>query len=178
MRTFNKRGDYGETSLLFGVRVLKNDLRCEAYGTLDEAVSAMGLARSYCKRVPAETLMDLQRKLFKVGAELATSPEYYERLAGRGDTITCGMADELEKQIEELESLMEMPQAFVLPGAATGAAAIDMARAIVRRAERRVVDLVQAGAVTNREVERFLNRLADLLFTLARYEESGRRVYV
>lgn len=178
VKTFNKRGDQGETSLLYGVRVPKNDARCEAYGTLDEAVSAIGLARSYCKRVPPDVLLDLQRKVFKVGAELATPKEHYDKLAGRGGTITASMADELEKQIEDLESKMEMPQAFVLPGAATGAAALDMARAIIRRAERRVVDLVQSGAVTNGEVERFLNRLADLLFTLARFEESDKRMYV
>ncbi|MDO8473161.1 MAG: cob(I)yrinic acid a,c-diamide adenosyltransferase [Dehalococcoidia bacterium] len=178
MKTFNKRGDHGETSLLYGVRVPKNDPRCEAYGTVDEVVSALGLARCYCKRVPADTLLDLQRGLFKVGAELATPPEHYHKLVASGGTITPEMADGLEKQIVDLECKVEMPRAFILPGAVPGAAALDLSRAVVRRAERRVVDLVQSGEVKNAEVERFLNRLADLLFTLARYEEADKRICV
>ncbi len=178
MRTFNKKGDQGETSLLYGVRVPKNHPRCEAYGTIDEVVSALGLARCFCKRVPGDALLELQRGLFKVGAELATSLEHYEKLVSRGGAITSEMTDDLEKQIVDLENKTEMPQAFVLPGAISGSATLDMARAILRRAERRVVDLVQAGEVRNGEVERYLNRMADLLYALARYEEGQKRLYV
>ncbi|MBI2859084.1 MAG: cob(I)yrinic acid a,c-diamide adenosyltransferase [Chloroflexi bacterium] len=178
MKTFDKKGDKGETSLLYGVRVPKNHPRCEANGTIDEAVSAIGLARCFCKRIPPETLTVLQRGLFKVGAELATPLEHYEKLQARGGCITADMPDQIEIQIVEMESRIEMPQAFVLPGAVLGAAALDMARAVLRRAERRVVDLVQSGQVSNPEVERYLNRMADLLFTLARYEEDRNGVHV
>lgn len=173
MKTFNKRGDGGETSLLHGVRVPKNHPRCEAYGTIDEVVSALGVAKGLCRRVDAKTLLALQRGLFKVGAELATPREHYSRFAGRGGAVAREMVEALERQISELEAGMEMAQAFVLPGGTPGSAALDMARSILRRAERRVVDLVQGGEVTNPEVESYLNRMADLLFTLARYEEEG-----
>lgn len=178
MKTFNKKGDKGETSLLHGVRVPKNHPRCEAYGTVDEVVSALGVARCLCQRVKPETLLDLQRGLFKVGAELATPREHHAKLVARGGAVTRDMVDGIERQIVDLEATMEMPHAFVLPGAVSGAAALDVARAVLRRAERRVVDLVQAGEVSNEEVESYLNRMADLVFTLARYEEGGKSLYV
>lgn len=178
MKTFNTKGDQGETSLLYGVRVPKNHPRCEAYGTIDEVVSALGLARCFCKRVPADMLMELQRGLFKVGAELATPQEHYDKLVAAGNAVGPELADAMEKHIVEFEARMEMPSAFVLPGAVAGAAALDMARAVLRRAERRVVDLVKLGEVKNENVERCVNRMADLLFTLARFEEAGQRLYV
>ncbi|MEW6034614.1 MAG: cob(I)yrinic acid a,c-diamide adenosyltransferase [Chloroflexota bacterium] len=178
MKTFNKRGDKGETSLLYGVRVPKSHPRCEAYGAIDEAVSALGLAGAFCKRVGQDVLQGLQRELFIVGAELATPPEHYHKLQERGGTVTSAMVDALERRVDEYEARTEMPRAFVLPGAAAGAAALDLARAILRRAERRVVELSQGGEVKNEEVCRYLNRLADLLYTLARFEEGERRLYV
>ena len=178
MKTFNKKGDLGETSLLYGVRVPKNHPRCEAYGTIDEAASALGLARCSCKRVTGELLLQLQRGLFKVGSELATPKEHYVQAVAREGVINSEMVDELETMIDDFEVRAEMPQAFVVPGASPGAAALDMARAILRRAERRVVDLTQAGEVKNEEVGRYVNRMADLLFTLARWEEGGQWLYV
>lgn len=172
MKTFNKRGDQGETSLLYGVRVTKSDVRPEAYGTIDEAVSTLGLARSWTQKRVQDIIYSLQRELFIVGAELATTPEHYEKLASRGNVVTPKMVQRLEDLIDELEAEVEMPHAFIIPGSCPSAAALDMARAIIRRAERRAVSLKQANSLPNEEVIKYLNRLADLVFTLARYEEA------
>jgi len=172
MKTFNKRGDQGETGLLYGVRVAKSDARPEAYGTIDEAVSTLGLARSWAQKRVQEIIHSLQRELFIVGAEMATTAEHYEKLVSRGNVVTPQMVQRLEDLIDELEAEVEMPRAFVIPGACPSAAALDMARAIIRRAERRAVSLRQANSLPNEEVLKYLNRLADLVFTLARYEET------
>lgn len=173
MKTFNKKGDEGETSLLFGDRVAKSDPRCEAYGTIDEAVSFLGLARHFCRPEVKEIILSLQQELFTVGAELATPAEHYSKLVKKGKTVTPQMVQRLENRIEEFEGKVKMPEAFVIPGASAGSAALDFARTIVRRAERRVVALKEAGTVKNDEILKYLNRLADLIFTLARYEERG-----
>ena len=172
MKTFNKRGDQGETSLLYGVRVAKSDARPEAYGTIDEAVSTLGLARSWSQKRVQDIIYSLQRELFIVGAEMATTTEHYEKLVSRGNVVTSQMVQRLEDLIDELEAEVEMPRAFVIPGACPSAAALDLARAIIRRAERRAVSLRQANSLPNEEVLKYLNRLADLIFTLARYEEA------
>lgn len=168
MKTFNKRGDQGETSLLYGTRVAKSDARPEAYGTVDEAVSTLGLARCWASKRSQEIILPLQRELFIVGAEMATPSEHYEKLKSK---VTPQMVQHLEDLIDELETEVEMPKAFILPGGCPCSAALDMARAIVRRAERRAVSLRQANSLPNEEVLKYLNRLADLLFTLARYED-------
>ncbi|MBI2857225.1 MAG: cob(I)yrinic acid a,c-diamide adenosyltransferase [Chloroflexi bacterium] len=178
MKTFNKRGDKGETSLLYGERVPKSHPRCEAYGTIDEVVSALGLARCFCTRVDRETLVALQRGLFAVGAELATPLEHREKLVSRGTAVTPEMVADLEKRIDELEARTPMPEAFVLPGGAPGAAALDLARAMLRRAERRAVALAASGEIANESVTSYLNRMADLIFALARYEEGEARIHV
>ena len=171
MKTFNKKGDRGETSLLFGDRVAKSDPRCEAYGTIDEAVSFLGLARHFCQPEIKDIIFSLQQELFVVGAELATPPEHYEKLAKKQKNVNPEMVQRLEALIEEFEAKVEMPKAFIIPGGGSaGSAALDVARTIIRRAERRVVALKQAGLVKNDEVLKYLNRLADLIFTLARYE--------
>ena len=172
MKTFNKRGDQGETSLLFGSRVPKSDPRCEAYGTIDEAVSALGVARNWVTPRIKPILLSLGEELFTVGAEMATPPEQYPQLVKRFKTVTAAMVDKLEKLIDEFEGEIEIPKAFIIPGGCQGSASLDMARTIVRRAERRGVELKQAGMLPNDEVLKYLNRLADLIFTLARYEDK------
>ena len=174
MKTFNKKGDEGQTSLLYGGRVAKSDIRCEAYGTIDEAVSALGLARHFCMPEVGDIILSLQRELFLVGAELATPEERYSELAKKKNVVTSEMVQRLENLIDDLEARVEMPQAFVIPGGASaGSAALDVARTVIRRAERRVVTLKDAAMVRNDEVMKYLNRLADLIFTLARYEEMA-----
>lgn len=173
MKTFNKRGDGGETSLLFGARVAKSDPRCEAYGTIDEAVSILGLARHFCGPEIKDIVFTLQKELFTVGAELATPGEHYARLAERGKTVTRDMVERLENLIEQFEAKLKMPETFIIPGSgSTGSAVLDIGRTVIRRAERRVVALKEDGLIKNAELLKYLNRLADLIFTLARYEDS------
>jgi len=176
MKTFNKKGDSGETSLLYGDRVAKSDARCEAYGTIDEVVSTLGLARQFCQPEVKLIVFEIQKELFVVGAELATPAEHYEKLAAKGNVVTVEMTQRLENWINEFEAKVKMPDAFVIPGGrGAGSAALDMARAIIRRAERRIVSLKQSGVAVNDEVLKYINRLADLLFTLARYQEAQER---
>lgn len=173
MKTFDKRGDKGETSLLYGGRVPKSDPRCEAYGTIDEAVSALGLARALAKKeqVP-EILYGIQQDLFVVGSELATAADQYHKLRAKHGVVTAEMVDRLESLIDGFEAETEMPKVFVIPGSSPSSAALDLARTIIRRVERRVVELKRDNMVQNERVLEYLNRLADLVFTLARYEEA------
>lgn len=173
MKTFNKRGDGGETSLLFGQRVSKADLRCEAYGTIDEAVSLLGMARNFVTKDKVKQIIyKVQQELFMLGAEIATTSKDYERFSSRFKPVTNEMADRLEGIIDEIEAEIGMPKSFIIPGSNLGSASLDVARAVVRRAERRVVVLREKNEVENDALLLYLNRLADLLFTLARYEET------
>jgi cob(I)alamin adenosyltransferase len=171
-RVYTKFGDKGETSLLYGGRVSKNNPHTEAYGITDEAVSAMGLGRclSEDQRVK-DILRDLQRELFTIAAELATDPDKYELFKQHFKPVTQEMVDNLEQTIDSLEEEFEMPKVFVLPGGSPASSAIDMARTIIRTAERRVVALAEAGGLTNQLILNYLNRLGDLLFVLARYQD-------
>jgi cob(I)alamin adenosyltransferase len=172
-----KGGDKGETSLLYGGRVPKDDLRTEAYGALDEAISALGLGRSLCSQEQvAARILELQRECFTVGAELATAKGQRSKLEAHFPTLEAAAVDRLEEEVHQLEESVGLPDGFVIPGGSPGAAAIDLARTLVRRAERRAVTLTRQGELENPEVLRYLNRLSDLLFMLARQEEAGRTV--
>ena len=167
-------GDDGETGLLYGGRVPKDDLHLEAYGALDEAVSALGLARAL-EQDPARAarILELQREMFTVGAELATAAGARDRLERHFETVTGELVDRLERETHSLEA--EHPvTAFVLPGGTPAAAALDVARTMVRRTERAAVRLRRAGGLDNPEVLRWLNRCGDLVFMLARQAEAGR----
>jgi len=173
MKTFNKRGDEGETSLLYGVRVPKFDLRCEAYGAVDEAVSALGLARTLSHKEKVQNiLLALQQDLFVLSAELAVPAEHYANFAQKHKVVDGSTVERLERLIEELEGEIQMPQSFIIPGASAASAAIDLARAIIRRAERWGAKLKEEGLLHNQQIPKYLNRLADLVFTLARYEAA------
>ncbi|MBI4833013.1 MAG: cob(I)yrinic acid a,c-diamide adenosyltransferase [Candidatus Lindowbacteria bacterium] len=170
MKSFNKKGDGGITSLLFGHRIPKHSLRTEACGVIDEANSALGLARSIVSSEKLKPLiLGIQEELFLVGAELAALPNETSRLK---TVLSEEHTLRLEKLIEEYEGLIEMPKAFVPPGGTPGAGALDLARSIVRRAERRIAKLFDEREMRNPEMLRYCNRLADLLFTLARYEQG------
>ena len=173
MNTFNKRGDKGETSLFLGPRVPKSDPHCEAYGTIDEAVATLGLARALARKQKIkDTLLGVQKDLFVLASELATPPEAYERLTQKHPVITDGDVQRLEGLINDLEQTVKMPEEFVIPGGSSASAAMHLARTTIRRAERRVVSLQQNGQVPNQQVLKYLNRLADLLFALSLYEET------
>ncbi len=173
MSIVTRHGDRGETSLLYGGRVPKDDLHTEAYGALDEAISALGLARALCSDPSrARRLLDLQRDLFTVGAELATASADRHKLEKHFATVSPAMVEALDAEVGDLEARVGLPKGFVIPGGTPVAAAIDLARTFVRRAERRTVTLERAGGLANTEVLRYLNRCSDLLFMLAREAEG------
>jgi cob(I)alamin adenosyltransferase len=167
-------GDKGTTALLFGRRVSKASPQPEAYGTVDELNSTLGLAKSLCRQEYSRGIIDdIQKDLGTVAAELATEPERHDELGKHSWIVSDEMVHKVEAYIEDIEHKVTMPTTFIIPGATTGAAAIDMARAIVRRAERRVVGLMETGDLQNQNVAAYLNRVSDALFALARFEEAG-----
>ena len=179
------RGDDGTTGLLYGGRVPKDDARTEAYGTLDEAVAALGLARAELVALEAAgalapdladlatTLLRLQRELFVAGAELATQPEAWDRLRDGETRVDEPMLAGLEALLAGSEARVSMPREFVVPGATRLSASIELARTIVRRAERRVIVLDRERLVPGAWLMPYLNRLADLLWVLARLAEQA-----
>ena len=170
MDSFNKRGDKGTTSLMFGHRVPKNSPRPEAYGVIDEASSAMGLARGFVSEPELkQIILSIQEDLILVGAELASLPGDVSKLKSR---ITGKHARKIEEFIEKYEALTEMPREFIPPGGTPASGALDLARSIVRRGERRIAGLISEGEVANPALQSYCNRLADLLFTLARYVDA------
>ncbi|MBA3689820.1 MAG: cob(I)yrinic acid a,c-diamide adenosyltransferase [Actinobacteria bacterium] len=169
-RIYTKTGDDGTTGLLYGGRVLKDDPATEAYGTTDEAVAALGLARSLCDdETLSADLLALQRELFVVGADLATNPRERGKLTEGVSLVTEPMVERLEARIDALVNERALPQVFIVPGANPASAALDVARSVIRRAERHVVTLERdPEREVNAEVRRYLNRLSDLVFVLAR----------
>jgi cob(I)alamin adenosyltransferase len=175
-KVYTRGGDDGTTALLFGGRVAKDGLGPSAYGGTDEVVSALGLARAEAEQGSEldQLLIRLQRELFVVGAELATGPENREKLRDGVTRVTPQMVEALEPIIDDIAARFDPPQEFVLPGATRLAAALDLARTIVRRAERDAVAAANAGWIDTNEsrVVPYLNRLADLVYTLARWQEG------
>jgi len=170
-RIYTRTGDDGTTGLLYGGRVPKSDAVTRAYGTTDEAVAVLGLARARAGAGRlADELLALQRELFVVGADLATNPEERSKLQPGTSLVTASMVEDLERRIDEVVGEHPLPNAFIVPGANEVSATLDMARAVVRRAERHVVGLERLGRIVNDEVRHYLNRLSDLLFCYARRE--------
>ena len=173
-RIYTRKGDDGTTSLWYGGRVSKDDARTEAYGTVDEAVSALGVARSLCAKNPdalAGDLLQLQRELFVAGAELATAPDAADRLEDGVSRVTGAMAEALEVDIDRYMNQVELPPQFVIPGGTQLSAALDVARTAIRRAERRVVTLRDSEGLGSEAVLVYLNRASDLLFAMARFAD-------
>jgi cob(I)alamin adenosyltransferase len=175
MRIYTKKGDDGTTGLLYGGRVPKDDVRTEVYGTLDETCSALGLARAggLVERVES-IVVRLQREMFVVGAQLATADENQSKLVDGVSKVTPEMTARVESDIDELVGEHPLPEEFVLPGETQGSAGLDLARSTIRRAERQAVAMDRAGMVPDAEILRYLNRVSDLLFVLARFEEAVR----
>jgi cob(I)alamin adenosyltransferase len=176
VRIYTRRGDDGTTGLLYGGRVDKSDARTEAYGTTDEAVAALGMARVFiADSLLADLVLRLQRDLFVVGAELATATENSHKLRPGTTKVTAEMVDALEEVIDDYVARIRMPEEFIVPGESRGSSFLDFARTVIRRAERQTVAMDRAGLLSDREAVRYLNRLADLVFVLARYEEGDFR---
>ncbi len=162
-------GDAGQTKLIFGEKVSKSDLQVEAYGTLDEMNSFLGLARAQCESAEVKQVLEhLQRDTFIVGAELATPVESLSKLKQRVDEAMVQVLDAHVARIEETPGLLDD---WALPGATLPGAAIDVARSVARRAERCVVRLSHEGLVPNAQVLKYLNRVSDLLWLLGRSYE-------
>ena len=179
-----RRGDDGTTGLLFGgERIAKDDLRTEAYGTIDEAVAALGIARAEIGRSESglelaagdlgAILLGIQRDLFVAAAELATQKAAWDRQVGGVSRITASMVSRVDTLLHAVEAGIVMPAEFVVPGETVVSAAIELARTIVRRAERRAVTLGSKGLIPGPHLLPYLNRLADLLWVLARAAEQA-----
>lgn len=172
MKIYTRGGDDGTTGLLFGGRVAKDESGPEACGTVDEAVSALGLARVVASDPVAEAILAVQRELFVVGAELATAPGKRSRLRPGVSLVTGEMVQRLEAAIDALDAEVGMPTGFVVPGGSPAAAALDQARSVVRRAERRAVAHLRGAGIEGSRVVPYLNRLADYLYMMARAAEG------
>jgi cob(I)alamin adenosyltransferase len=180
------RGDDGTTGLLFGGdRIPKDDLRTEAYGTIDEAVAALGLARAELDQkgrlgvLPhalgeiEDLVLQIQRELFVVGAELAANPAAWDRLRDDQTRVSAAMVSRIDAVLADYEARITFPTEFVVPGETRTSAALELARTVLRRAERRAVTLDRAGLVPGEHLLSYLNRLADLLWVLARAAEQA-----
>jgi len=173
VKIYTRRGDDGSTGLFHGGRVPKDESGPEAYGTVDEAGSALGVARAASTGVLHDRILEVQRELFVVGAELATAPQQRGMLTAGTTLVTGAMVARLEERIDLVEGETGLPTEFVVPGGSPAAAALDLARSIVRRAERRAVTHVRQTEIDDSFVVPYLNRLADYLYVLARSAEAA-----
>jgi cob(I)alamin adenosyltransferase len=173
------KGDDGTTGLLYGGRVSKADPRTDAYGAIDEAVAALGLARVELTDHGLSDLSALvlryQRELFVVGAELASNPVHADRLEDGVTRVSEQMLESVESELAKWESAIEMPREFIIPGETRASAGLELARAVLRRAERRIVALAFVEPV-GEWLLAYVNRLADLLWVLARVAEQAEHV--
>ena len=173
MKIYTRKGDDGSTGLWYGGRVGKSSGRPEAYGAVDEAASALGVCR-----VAAEAqgelygdILRMQEELFVAGAELATAAEAAHRLEPGVSKVTAEMVERLEGDIDRYMDRVQLPPKFVIPGGTELSARLDLARTAVRRAERRVSELKQAGELADETVLSYLNRASDAVYAMARYAD-------
>jgi cob(I)alamin adenosyltransferase len=175
VKIYTRKGDDGSTGLWYGGRVQKFSGRPEAYGSVDEAASALGMCRAACERDSElyDDILRIQRELFVAGAELATAPEAEDRLEPGVSRVTQEMVDRLERDIDRYMDRVELPPKFVVPGGSELSARLDVARAVIRRAERRVSELNHEGELADTTVLRYLNRVSDALYAMARFADEA-----
>ncbi len=167
---YTRNGDDGYTGLLGPGRVPKEHPRLEAVGALDEANAALGVARFACQKTDSKSiLLAVQRDIYHLMAEVAALPEN----AARFRKIDAGRVTWLEQKTEAISQLVKVPEEFIVPGDSSAGAAIDLARTIVRRAERRTAELIHQNMVENKELLRYLNRLSSLCFVLELFENQA-----
>ena len=175
VKIYTKKGDDGTTSLWYGGRVPKDSARTEAYGTFDEACSTLGVARALCTESGttelAADILRLQDDLFVAGAELATAPEAAERLEDGISRVTPEMVEEAERLIDRYMAEVELPPKFVIPGGNLISAHLDVARTVIRRAERHVSTLVEEDEIASETLVHFVNRASDLAYAMARWAD-------
>ena len=170
MKIYTRNGDEGETGLLYGGKVSKDSPLPEAYGTVDEAQAILGLVRTECEKDSdlEQKIIHIERDLYVLMAELATDPSKPDKLESGKNKVSEEMINFLEKFIDEISSRFELPQEFVIPGQNRISALIDVARTVVRRAERRTISC----EIKDSLVVPYLNRLSDLLWAMARWQEG------
>ena len=173
VKIYTKKGDDGTTSLWYGGRVPKHHGRTEAYGTLDEACAQLGAARALCgeDEEMAAAILRLQDDIFIAGAELATAPEAADRLQDGVSRVTEEMVAEHERLIDRYMAAVELPPKFVIPGGNRLSAQLDIARTVIRRAERRISTLVEQGEIASETLVHFVNRASDLAYAIARWAD-------
>ena len=169
-KIYTRKGDDGTTGLWYGGRVAKDDPRPEAYGAVDEAASALGLARAAAERGSElyDDILRIQRELFVAGAELATAPEAADRLEAGVSRTTEEMVARLEADIDRYMDRVDLPPKFVIPGGGELSARLDVARSLLRRAERRAIAVEDASAT----LLKYLNRASDALYAMARFADE------
>jgi len=170
MKIYTRNGDEGETGLLYGDKVSKASSLPEAYGTVDEAQAILGLVRTECKKGSdlEEKIIHIERDLYVLMAELATDPSKHDKLESGKNKVNEEMVEFLEKFIDDISSRFELPKEFVIPGQNRISALLDVARTVVRRAERRTISC----EIKNSLAVPYLNRLSDLLWAMARWQEG------
>ncbi|HEY0790131.1 MAG TPA: cob(I)yrinic acid a,c-diamide adenosyltransferase [Chthoniobacterales bacterium] len=175
MSIATKTGDAGKTALMYGRRVPKDNRRVDAYGTVDELNAALGLVRATSKLpLVRQTVLAMQKTLVILMGELAVADEDRERYSNDGyGLVNAGMVDALTAVVDDLEKNHHITyQHWATPGATLASATLDVARTVCRRAERRIVALADSADYVNPETVRYLNRLSDVLWLFARYEET------
>jgi cob(I)alamin adenosyltransferase len=174
-KIYTKKGDDGTTSLWYGGRVPKHHGRTDAYGSLDEACSALGVARALCQeggeRELAADILRLQDDIFVAGAELATAPQAADRLEDGVSRTTPEMVEWVEERIDRYMSEVDLPPKFVIPGGNLLSAQLDVARTVIRRAERRLTALAESGELSGKTVIGLVNRASDLAYAMARFAD-------
>ena len=168
MKIYTRKGDDGTTGLWYGGRVEKSSPRPDAYGSVDEAASALGLARVVAEGELYDDILRIQNELFIAGAELATAPEATERLEEGVSKVTANMVERLESDIDRYMDRVELPPKFVIPGGTELSARLDVARTAIRRAERKVSALELADDT----VLTYLNRASDAVYAMARFADE------
>lgn len=167
---YTRKGDNGTTGLLGPGRVPKYELRMETLGAIDEATAHLGMARAICSAPGlAEIILQVQRDLYQLMAEVAAPPES----AAQFRKIDSARVEWLEEQTDTLTSRVNMPREFIVPGDSVSSAVLDTARAVVRRAERRVTELHARGEIENNDLLRYLNRLSSLCFVMELWENQA-----
>jgi cob(I)alamin adenosyltransferase len=174
VKIYTRKGDDGTTGLWYGGRVPKFAARPEAYGSVDEAASALGLCRAIAEEGSElyDDILRIQGELFVAGAELATASEAADRLEPGVSQVTQEMVDRLESDIDRYMERVDLPPKFVIPGGSELSARLDLARATLRRAERRVSELKHEGDLADETVLTYLNRASDALFAMARFADE------
>jgi len=166
---YSRTGDNGTTGLLGNTRVPKEHLRLETVGTLDEANAALGIARAFSQQKRTrEILLDIQRDLYNIMAEVAATPENADHFR----VVDSSRVNWLETQADMIGDQFEMPKGFIVPGDSQSGAALDLARTVVRRAERRLSSMLHQGDLENSELLRYLNRVSSLCFVLELWETN------